>query len=238
MWEKKERGEYRRKPDTIMLTKYDFRAMENMEEMCTDLGSSGQLNFMIPWNVIKFFPCGQACLLGWCLAKVSHFTHSKDCNLPTKKYFFLLKVFLNKLPMWCNNDVAVYIPHWHIQQDQSLFSQDLFFYLPQDHHSILFALFVSFLPPSQRTSLSALEWSEQQIRKAASLEELLRITHSEDWKLWKCRLKLKSVATLDSRSASHRSTRFAAAFYDIEILKGRWKAYELQEFLVLNMYWR
>uniref|UniRef100_A0ACB8FIF5 Uncharacterized protein n=1 Tax=Sphaerodactylus townsendi TaxID=933632 RepID=A0ACB8FIF5_9SAUR len=69
-----------------------------------------------------------------------------------------------------------------------------------------------------RPSLSALEWSEQ-IRKAASLEELLQITHSEDWKLWKCRLKLKTVATLDSRSASHRSTRFAAAFYDIEILK-------------------
>nr|XP_028583463.1 vascular endothelial growth factor D isoform X1 [Podarcis muralis] len=71
----------------------------------------------------------------------------------------------------------------------------------------------------KRTSLSALEWSEQQIRKAASLEELLRITHSEDWKLWKCRLKLKGMAALDSRSASHRSTRFAAAFYDIEILK-------------------
>ncbi|XP_060129486.1 vascular endothelial growth factor D isoform X2 [Zootoca vivipara] len=71
----------------------------------------------------------------------------------------------------------------------------------------------------KRTSLSALAWSEQQIRKAASLEELLRITHSEDWKLWKCRLKLKGMATMDSRSASHRSTRFAAAFYDIEILK-------------------
>ncbi|XP_019350652.1 vascular endothelial growth factor D isoform X2 [Alligator mississippiensis] len=71
----------------------------------------------------------------------------------------------------------------------------------------------------KRTSLSALERSEQQIRKAASLEELLRITHSEDWKLWKCRLKLKSLANFDSRSASHRSTRFAAAFYDIDTLK-------------------
>ncbi|KAJ7319591.1 hypothetical protein JRQ81_019102 [Phrynocephalus forsythii] len=71
----------------------------------------------------------------------------------------------------------------------------------------------------KRTSLSPLEWSEQQIRKAASLEELLRITHSEDWKLWKCQLKLKSVGALDSRSPSHRSTRFAAAFYDIEMLK-------------------
>lgn len=75
--------------------------------------------------------------------------------------------------------------------------------------------------PFQRTSLSALERSEQQIRRASSLEELLRITHSEDWKLWKCRLKLKSLANLDSRSASHRSTRFAAAFYDIDTLKGR-----------------
>ncbi|NXK18352.1 VEGFD factor, partial [Arenaria interpres] len=71
----------------------------------------------------------------------------------------------------------------------------------------------------KRTSLSALERSEQQIRRASSLEELLRITHSEDWKLWKCRLKLKSLANLDSRSASHRSTRFAAAFYDIDTLK-------------------
>ncbi|NXP58171.1 VEGFD factor, partial [Chloropsis cyanopogon] len=71
----------------------------------------------------------------------------------------------------------------------------------------------------RRTSLSALERSEQQIRRASSLEELLHITHSEDWKLWKCRLKLKSLANLDSRSASHRSTRFAAAFYDIDTLK-------------------
>lgn len=66
-----------------------------------------------------------------------------------------------------------------------------------------------------------LEWSEQQIRAVSSLEELLRITHSEDWKLWQCRLKLKSVSAGDSRSASHRSTRFAATFYDIEALKGR-----------------
>ncbi|XP_074849481.1 vascular endothelial growth factor D isoform X1 [Carettochelys insculpta] len=73
--------------------------------------------------------------------------------------------------------------------------------------------------PMKRASLSALERSEQLIRKAASLEELLRITHSEDWKLWKCRLKLKSLSPLDSRSTSHRSTRFAAAFYDIETLR-------------------
>ncbi|KAJ7417838.1 Vascular endothelial growth factor D [Willisornis vidua] len=78
---------------------------------------------------------------------------------------------------------------------------------------------MQFLVDKTRTSLSALERSEQQIRRASSLEELLHITHSEDWKLWKCRLKLKSLANLDSRSASHRSTRFAAAFYDIDTLK-------------------
>ncbi|XP_005997910.1 vascular endothelial growth factor D isoform X2 [Latimeria chalumnae] len=60
---------------------------------------------------------------------------------------------------------------------------------------------------------------EQQIRSASNFEELLKITYSEDWKLWKCRLKLQSLATLDSRTSSHRSTRFAAAFYDLEILK-------------------
>ncbi|MEE6468383.1 hypothetical protein FKM82_008269 [Ascaphus truei] len=60
---------------------------------------------------------------------------------------------------------------------------------------------------------------EQKIRSAASLEELLRITHPKELKLWRCRSKLKSYVSTDSRSASHRSTRFAAAFYDIEILK-------------------
>ncbi|XP_019522901.1 PREDICTED: vascular endothelial growth factor D isoform X1 [Hipposideros armiger] len=66
---------------------------------------------------------------------------------------------------------------------------------------------------------SMLERSEQQIRAASGLEELLRITHFEDWKLWRCRLKMKSFTSTDSRSASHRSTRFAATFYDIETLK-------------------
>ncbi|XP_038613112.1 vascular endothelial growth factor D isoform X2 [Tachyglossus aculeatus] len=73
--------------------------------------------------------------------------------------------------------------------------------------------------PVKRAPRSTLEQSEQQIKAASSLEELLQITHSEDWKLWKCRLKLKSFTNLDSRSAPHRSTRFAAAFYDIETLK-------------------
>ncbi|XP_017655562.1 vascular endothelial growth factor D isoform X2 [Nannospalax galili] len=73
--------------------------------------------------------------------------------------------------------------------------------------------------PVKRSFQSMLERSEQQIRAASSLEELLRITHSEDWKLWRCRLKLKSLTSMDSRSTSHRSTRFAATFYDIETLK-------------------
>lgn len=59
---------------------------------------------------------------------------------------------------------------------------------------------------------------EQRIRAAASLEELLQITHPRELKLWRCRSKLRSFAGVDSRSTSHRSTRFAAAFYDIEIL--------------------
>ncbi|XP_068122312.1 vascular endothelial growth factor D [Hyperolius riggenbachi] len=60
---------------------------------------------------------------------------------------------------------------------------------------------------------------EYKIRTAANLEELLRITHPRELKLWRCRTKLKSYIGSDSRSGPHRSTRFAAAFYDIEILK-------------------
>nr|XP_033804542.1 vascular endothelial growth factor D [Geotrypetes seraphini] len=60
---------------------------------------------------------------------------------------------------------------------------------------------------------------EDQIRSAASLEELLGIIQSRELKLWRCRSKIKHLAGQDSRSASHRSTRFAAAFYGIELLK-------------------
>nr|DBA34377.1 TPA: hypothetical protein GDO54_001939 [Pyxicephalus adspersus] len=60
---------------------------------------------------------------------------------------------------------------------------------------------------------------EYKIRSAANLEELLRITHPRELKLWRCRSKLKSYISTDARSGPHRSTRFAAAFYDIEILK-------------------
>ncbi|XP_018418565.1 PREDICTED: vascular endothelial growth factor D [Nanorana parkeri] len=59
---------------------------------------------------------------------------------------------------------------------------------------------------------------EYKIRSAANLEELLRLTHPRELKLWRCRSKLKSYINTDTRSGPHRSTRFAAAFYDIEIL--------------------
>ncbi|XP_043929013.1 vascular endothelial growth factor D [Protopterus annectens] len=58
----------------------------------------------------------------------------------------------------------------------------------------------------------------EKLQAAGSVEELLQITYPEDWKLWKCRLKLKKLAYMDSRSSSHRSTRYAAAFRDLEIL--------------------
>ncbi|XP_029459069.1 vascular endothelial growth factor D isoform X2 [Rhinatrema bivittatum] len=60
---------------------------------------------------------------------------------------------------------------------------------------------------------------EYRIRSAASLEELLRIIQSRELKLWRCRTKIKNLASQDFRSASHRSTRFAAAFYGIDLLK-------------------
>ncbi|XP_039600989.1 vascular endothelial growth factor D [Polypterus senegalus] len=67
---------------------------------------------------------------------------------------------------------------------------------------------------------------EHKIRSAANLEELLQTIHYEDWKLWKCRLKLKALVdsqdtppSTSSSSSSHRSTRYAAAAYDLEILK-------------------
>uniref|UniRef100_W5MM29 Vascular endothelial growth factor D n=1 Tax=Lepisosteus oculatus TaxID=7918 RepID=W5MM29_LEPOC len=64
---------------------------------------------------------------------------------------------------------------------------------------------------------------EQNVRCASSLEELLRLTDYPDWKLWKCRLKLKQVASSPGArsysAASHRATRYAAASYSLEILK-------------------
>ncbi|KAL6461804.1 hypothetical protein MHYP_G00299490 [Metynnis hypsauchen] len=66
---------------------------------------------------------------------------------------------------------------------------------------------------------------ERDIRSAASLDELLMLTDFPDWKLWRCRLKLKhidSTSLPEFRSASagsHRSTRFADNSYSLEILK-------------------
>ncbi|KAK6486881.1 vascular endothelial growth factor D, partial [Huso huso] len=71
---------------------------------------------------------------------------------------------------------------------------------------------------TQQKSREALE---HRIRSTSNLEELLQTTHYEDWKLWKCRLKLKELATKNDSPllTSHRSTRYAAAVYDLEILK-------------------
>ncbi|XP_056135296.1 vascular endothelial growth factor D [Lampris incognitus] len=85
--------------------------------------------------------------------------------------------------------------------------------------------------------LSQEQW-EREVRSASSLDELLRLTDFPDWKLWKCRLKLQqpetqpefhssssspsssSSSSFSSSSAgSHRSTRYAADSYSLEILK-------------------
>ncbi|XP_030271382.1 vascular endothelial growth factor D isoform X1 [Sparus aurata] len=64
------------------------------------------------------------------------------------------------------------------------------------------------------------EW-ERQVRSASSLDELLRLADFPDWKLWKCRLRLQQPETLSSppSGGSHRSTRYAAESYSLEILK-------------------
>nr|XP_020465907.1 vascular endothelial growth factor D [Monopterus albus] len=68
------------------------------------------------------------------------------------------------------------------------------------------------------------QW-ERKVRSASSLDELLRLADFPDWKLWKCRLKLQypetQRETLSSPPSvgSHRSTRYAAESYSLEILK-------------------
>ncbi|KAI3377487.1 hypothetical protein L3Q82_008668, partial [Scortum barcoo] len=64
------------------------------------------------------------------------------------------------------------------------------------------------------------EW-ERKVRSASSLDELLRLADFPDWKLWKCRLRLQQPETLSSppSAGSHRSTRYAAESYSLEILK-------------------
>lgn len=65
------------------------------------------------------------------------------------------------------------------------------------------------------------QW-EKKVRSASSLEELLRLADFPDWKLWKCRLRLQQPDNPSSPTSlgSHRSTRYAAESYSLEILKG------------------
>ncbi|GAA6218825.1 vascular endothelial growth factor D isoform X1 [Lates japonicus] len=76
----------------------------------------------------------------------------------------------------------------------------------------------------RRASMVMKQW-ERKVRSASSLDELLRLTDFPDWKLWKCRLRLQQpetqTETLSSPPSvgSHRSTRYAAESYSLEILK-------------------
>lgn len=83
-------------------------------------------------------------------------------------------------------------------------------------------------------SLQGMKQWERKVRSASSLDELLMHTDFPDWKLWKCRLRLQQpesqtesqseshTETLSSPplAGSHRSTRYAAESYSLEILKG------------------
>ncbi|XP_051919269.1 vascular endothelial growth factor D-like [Hippocampus zosterae] len=64
------------------------------------------------------------------------------------------------------------------------------------------------------------QW-ERKVRSASSLDELLRLADFPDWKLWKCRMRLQQSDSLFSppSAGSHRSTRYAAESYSLEILK-------------------
>ncbi|KAM7424393.1 hypothetical protein PAMA_000642 [Pampus argenteus] len=70
-----------------------------------------------------------------------------------------------------------------------------------------------------------MELWESEVRSASSLDELLRLADFPDWKLWKCRMRLQQpesqTETLFSPppAGSHRSTRYAAESYSLEILK-------------------
>uniref|UniRef100_A0A8C2WGF7 Vascular endothelial growth factor D n=1 Tax=Cyclopterus lumpus TaxID=8103 RepID=A0A8C2WGF7_CYCLU len=70
-------------------------------------------------------------------------------------------------------------------------------------------------------NLMAIHQWEGKVRSASSLDELLRLADFPDWKLWKCRLRLQQPETLSSPASvgSHRSTRYAAESYSLEILK-------------------
>ncbi|KAK2853830.1 hypothetical protein Q5P01_006491 [Channa striata] len=67
------------------------------------------------------------------------------------------------------------------------------------------------------------QW-ERKVRSASSLDELLMHTDFPDWKLWKCRLRLQQpniqteMLSSPPLEGSHRSTRYAAESYSLEIL--------------------
>ncbi|XP_024151543.1 vascular endothelial growth factor D isoform X2 [Oryzias melastigma] len=77
----------------------------------------------------------------------------------------------------------------------------------------------------RKGSEQAVKQWEREVRSCSSLDELLRLTDFPDWKLWKCRLKLQPpenpAEALSSPLSvgSHRSTRYAAESYSLEILK-------------------
>ncbi|XP_068455552.1 vascular endothelial growth factor D isoform X1 [Clinocottus analis] len=70
-----------------------------------------------------------------------------------------------------------------------------------------------------RVSVAIMKQWERKVRSASSLDELLRLADFPDWKLWKCRLRLQQPEGLSPPSGSHRSTRYAAESYSLEILK-------------------
>ncbi|XP_067116695.1 vascular endothelial growth factor D [Osmerus mordax] len=95
--------------------------------------------------------------------------------------------------------------------------------------------------PSTLRDSNREQW-ERRVRSASSLEELLRLTDFPDWKLWKCRQNLQTLeappqpkfrsssssflsssssflSSSSSSSGSHRSTRYAADSFSLEILK-------------------
>uniref|UniRef100_A0A8C1E709 Vascular endothelial growth factor D n=1 Tax=Cyprinus carpio carpio TaxID=630221 RepID=A0A8C1E709_CYPCA len=59
---------------------------------------------------------------------------------------------------------------------------------------------------------------EQELREAGSLDELLMLTEYPDWKLWRCRLKLKHFE-YGTPAENRRSTRYAATSFSPEMLK-------------------
>ncbi|XP_076158692.1 vascular endothelial growth factor D [Alosa pseudoharengus] len=102
-------------------------------------------------------------------------------------------------------------------------------------HTLLLLLgFVRLTPAAEdqrNPPLSSQNRWIKEMRSASSLDEVLRLTNYADWKLWRCRLKLKlknldSSPLMEDRAPSHRSTRYASPTYSLEILnaiKDEWE---------------